>query len=548
MSNTIANIPLICIAVIAIIVAVLITIIKIRKTAKVSFIFYLAIAVVVYASIKAVINPYFNYNMYLLLAIFLLIPYCVLRIFGKQEVVVQKEEEPEIVAETQKEIIVEDVKPEELNLIDQGEHFINLAAQSFSLDGDTKALLDSINKTCVEVSKADGGAVLMVDDFDDIIAVKSFIGSFPPPYKLADDLPHKTERISVRFKNEQFPLRDNIFGEAATVGKAELLVNPTEDERVYQNGPEDFLKLGSLILVPFKLREKETVVGLLALSRDFGKTPFSENEFAWVKTLVGFAEVALQTTISFKTYRDKKELTKESDIASEIQRNLVPKKLVPIAGLSIGTFSEQTSGVCSDVFDVISARQDRYSFVLMDVAGKGMNSLLVLTMVRAMLRLIVNTTQSAGTILSWTNRGLCSEGNLDRFASVALINYNPISRKIQFSTSGNISVLRFSAVTQSIDLISVTCEPLGVEKSSTYKDIEFSVGKGDIIVTFTDGVNEALNTSGKQYSIEKIKNIIKENNKLAGNKLADIVKADLKKFIGSEMLHDDQTLLVIKIQ
>ena len=44
------------------------------------------------------------------------------------------------------------------------------------------------------------------------------------------------------------------------------------------------------------------------------------------------------------------------------------------------------------------------------------------------------------------------------------------------------------------------------------------------------------------------KNIIKENNKLAGNKLADIVKADLKKFIGSEMLHDDQTLLVIKIQ
>ena len=81
-----------------------------------------------------------------------------------------------------------------------------------------------------------------------------------------------------------------------------------------------------------------------------------------------------------------------------------------------------------------------------------------------------------------------------------------------------------------------------------YKDIEFSVGKDDIIVAFTDGVNEALNTSGKQYSIDKIKSIIKENNKLSGNKIADVVKADLKKFIGSEMLHDDQTLLVIKVQ
>ncbi|MBR0032703.1 MAG: SpoIIE family protein phosphatase [Treponema sp.] len=516
--------------------------------AKVSFIFYLAIAVLVYASVKAFINPNFNYNFYLLLAILLLIPYCVLRIFGKQEIMVEKKEEAEIAIEPPKEIIVEDVKPEEINLIDKGENFISLAAQSFALDGDTKALLDTINKTCIEVSKADGGAVLMVDDFDDIIAVKSFFGNFPPPYKLADDLPHKPERVSIRFKNEQFPLRDNIFGEAATVGKAELLVRPTDDERVFQNGPEDFLKLGSLILVPLKLRAKDTVVGLLALSRDFGKEAFSENEFNWVKTLVGFAEVSLQTTISFKTYREQKELTKESEIASEIQAGLIPKKLIPVAGLSIGTFTEQTAGVCSDVFDLISARQDRYSFVLMDVAGKGMNSLLVLTMVRAMLRLIVNTTQTAGTILSWTNRGLCSEGNLDRFASVALINYNPISRKVQLSTSGNISVLRYSAISQSVDLLSVTCEPLGVEKSSTYKDIEFSVGKDDIIVAFTDGVNEALNTSGKQYSIDKIKSIIKENNKLSGNKIADVVKADLKKFIGSEMLHDDQTLLVIKVQ
>lgn len=548
MSSTIANIPLIGIAVIAIVIAVLITIIRIRRVAKVSFIFYLAIAVLVYASVKAFINPNFNYNFYLLLAILLLIPYCVLRIFGKQEIMVEKKEETEIAIEPPKEIIVEDVKPEEINLIDKGENFISLAAQSFALDGDTKALLDTINKTCIEVSKADGGAVLMVDDFDDVIAVKSFFGNFPPPYKLADDLPHKPERVSIRFKNEQFPLRDNIFGEAATVGKAELLVRPADDERVFQNGPEDFLKLGSLILVPLKLRAKDTVVGLLALSRDFGKEAFSENEFNWVKTLVGFAEVSLQTTISFKTYREQKELTKESEIASEIQAGLIPKKLIPVAGLSIGTFTAQTAGVCSDVFDLISARQDRYSFVLMDVAGKGMNSLLVLTMVRAMLRLIVNTTQTAGTILSWTNRGLCSEGNLDRFASVALINYNPISRKVQLSTSGNISVLRYSAISQSVDLLSVTCEPLGVEKSSTYKDIEFSVGKDDIIVAFTDGVNEALNTSGKQYSIDKIKSIIKENNKLSGNKIADVVKADLKKFIGSEMLHDDQTLLVIKVQ
>lgn len=549
MSSTINNIPLICTAFIALVVAVLLTIIKIRKTAKVSFITYLSLAVIIFACIKSVLDPYsFNFNLFLLLACVLLLPYCIMLAFGKKKIEVQQVEETEISIEPEKEIIVEEIKAEEVSLVEKGEDFIGLAAKTFSQSGDIKELLDNINKTSIEVAKADGGAVLMVDDFDDVISVKSFIGNFPPPYKLAEDLPHKPERISVRFKNEQFSLRDNIFGEVATAGKPELITDTKGDERIYQNGPEDFLKLGSLIFVPLKLHGKDSVVGLLALSRNAGKDPFTENEFNWVKTLSGFAEVALQTTISFRVYKENQELTKESDIASDIQKNIIPKKLPPLAGLSVGSFFEQTAGVCSDAFDVIPARQDRLSFVLMDVAGKGMNSLLCVTMIRAMLRLIVNTTQSAGTILSWANRGLCSEGNLDRFASVALINYNPNDRKVQFSSSGNISVMRFSAASQKTDLISVGCEPMGVEKTSSYKDIEFSVGKGDILIAFTDGVNEALNQDGKQYSIENIKNIVNTNNKLQGNKIADLVKADMKKFIGSEMLHDDQTLLVIKIQ
>ena len=546
MSSTITNIPLICTAAVAVIVAVLITIIKIRKTAKVSFIAYLALAVLIYACIQAVINPEFNFNLFILVATALLIPYCVMLALNKVRYEVKEEEVKEEVVEEQTELVVNEIKTEEVGLVEEGQKFITMAAQSFSQNGDIKPLLDAITQSAIKVSKADGGVLLMVDDFEDIISVKSFFGSFPPPYKLADDLPHKPERINVRFKNEQFSLRENVFGEIAISGKPELITNPTADERIFQNKSEDFLKLGSYIFIPLKLREKDAVLGLLALSRDFGKEVFSESEFTWVKTLTSFAEVALQTTTDFKIYRDQKELTKESDMASELQKNFFPKKLPPIAGATTGQFMEQTSGVCSDILDVIPARQDRLSFVLMDVAGKGMNSLLVITMLRAMLRLIVNTTQTAGTILSWANRGLCSEGNLDRFASVALINYNPSTKKVQFSSSGNISVLRFTSAAQKTEVISQVCEPMGVEKSTSYKDIEFSVGKGDIIVTFTDGVNEALNADGKQYSIENIKRIVNENNKLQGNKIADLIKADIKKFIGSEMLHDDQTLLVIK--
>lgn len=547
-SEAISYIPLFCTAGIALILAVLITVIKIRNTAKISFISYLTIAVIIFACIYTVFHPgMLIYALLILLASVLMIPYCIMLAFGKPK---EKEvvQQPEEIVELPQEVVVEDISAESIDLIEKGRSFVTLAAESFSNKDGMQTLLDCITNTCISITNANGGAILLVDEFEDIITVKSFQGDFPPPYKLADDMPHKPLRVSTSFKYAQFPLRDNIFGEVATAGRAELIVEPKLDERIFENGPEDFLKLGSFIFIPLRLRGKDIVIGLLALSKNPGSTPFTEDEFNWAQTLCGFAESALKTTLSFKQYTDQQELTKESDIASNLQKILLPKKLPPVPGISLGTFTENVAGVCSDNYDVILARADRTSFVLMDIAGKGMNSLLVITMLRAMFRLIVNTTQSAGTILSWANRGICSELNFDHFGSVALINYDSTKNKVQLATSGSIPVLKYNSAKKAVEKVSTICEPIGVEKTTTYKDIEFTVSKGDIIISYTDGLVEALNSSGTQYSLNNITNIVKANANLSGKEIANLIKTDIKKFVGTETLHDDQTLLVLKIQ
>lgn len=555
-TDTIASIPLICTAVVAVFLCVLLVIIKVRNTAKVSFITYLALAVVVFACVRAIVrSDPMLFSLLVLLAAVLLIPYCVMLAFGKPKERPAPEPRAEAAEEKveRKNVIVEEVKDEEFDLVERGRDFMTMAANSFlakgDKDGDTlQPLLDAINKACVEATGANGGAVLLVDDFDDVISVKSFQGEFPPPYKLPDDLPHKPLRVSTAFKYAQFPLRDNIFGEVASAGRSELLADPAQDDRIFQNGPEDFLKLGSLMFIPLRIRDKGIVVGLVALSRNAGAEPFGDSEYRWAEMLGGFAEDALKATISFKQYRERQELTRESDIASEVQASLLPKKVPPLPGLSFGSYTEQTAGVCSDSFDVIPARQDRVSFVLMDVAGKGMNSLLVITMLRAMFRLIVNTTQTAGTILSWANRGICAETSLDHFASVALVNYDPTNRKVQLSTGGSIPVMRFNAAKDELEPVSVPSEPIGVERSKSYKDVEFTAGHGDMLVMYTDGLAESLNADGRQYDASGMAAIIKANSKLSGREIANLIKSDVKKFVGNAMLHDDQTLLVVKIQ
>ena len=98
-----------------------------------------------------------------------------------------------------------------------------------------------------------------------MLAVKSLVGKFPPPYKLPDDLPHKPLRVETNLRFAQFPLKDNIFGDLFSEGEPVLIADSIKDPRVYQNGPEDFLKCGSYMFAPIK--QQETTVGLIGLAK-----------------------------------------------------------------------------------------------------------------------------------------------------------------------------------------------------------------------------------------------------------------------------------------
>lgn len=433
-----------------------------------------------------------------------------------------------------------------VSLLEAGKNFTLIASEALAKEADLVPLLDSINASLIFETHAHGGAILLVDGFEDVLAVKSLAGDFPPPYRLPEDLPHKVIRVETNFRFSQFPLTETIFGAVACSGRGELITDPLSDIRIIQNEPEDFLKCGSYIFIPLKI--KETVIGVVALARRYGEVAFTQREYDIASILADYASSAIKIVYSYQEVMEHAELTKEGDIACKLQATLPPKLLPTIPGLSLGSFQRIADGICGDYYDIIPARKDRISFVLADVAGKGMTSLMVMVMLRAMLRLTVNTTQSAATILSWANRGIASETTIDHFASVALINYDGEQKKIQIATAGATPVLLYHAATGEMEKISQMSDPVGVEKKTEYQDKDFAVETDDIIITYTDGVIEAPNSRGLQYSKERLLEVIVNNKHLSGKEIAEHVKTDILKFTGLDNQHDDQTLLIIKVQ
>lgn len=434
----------------------------------------------------------------------------------------------------------------ELNkvLFDLSNEIILEASNNIASESGLQETLGHINTTIIEEINADGGVILLVDSFDDIISVKSLIGTFPPPYELAPDLPHKIVRVETNFRFASFPLNETIFGEIARTGKSELITEPLLDSRLFQNEPEDFLKLGSFIFIPLLI--KDSVLGVAGFARKFDSPQFTQEEFYKAEVLGSFASSAVRGIFSYQELTERTELTKEADMAVKIQEKYHPKLLPAIPGLSLGHYFN-TAGVCGDFFDIVPSRKDRISFVLADVAGKGMNSLLIMTMLRSILRLVLNTTQTAATILSWANRGISTEKTIDHFASISLILYNSTDNSIQYTNAGAIPIYLWKNKNQMFECLSTNSEPIGVEKTSIYTDTSTKVEKDDILITFTDGIIESLDAGSNQYTTERLLDLVKQNKDLTGKEIAKKVNDDIKKFSGNTKQHDDQTLLVIKI-
>ncbi|MCK5201428.1 MAG: serine/threonine-protein phosphatase, partial [Spirochaetales bacterium] len=88
--------------------------------------------------------------------------------------------------------------------------------------------------------------------------------------------------------------------------------------------------------------------------------------------------------------------------------------------------------------------------------------------------------------------------------------------------------------------------PVGIEPSTRYKQKNTTLHKGDIVIAYTDGIIEAMNTEGEQYGYDALVNMVKSNPDCTTKELKELIEKDLEQFTRGAKQHDDQTLIILK--
>jgi sigma-B regulation protein RsbU (phosphoserine phosphatase) len=293
---------------------------------------------------------------------------------------------------------------------------------------------------------------------------------------------------------------------------------------------------------------EKRVFGVLSVIIRQRELHFAPADFERAKVFAEYASLTLENLYNYVQLLEKQEIEREVGIAAQIQRQLLPSRLPRVRGASVAAFSQPARGVSGDYYDVLRLSRDgRFGLVVCDVAGKGVPASLVMVMIRTIIHLVAGSGRDASTIVGWINRGITGQVDIDRFATLSVITYDPSSRRLEYANAAHHPAIIFRNSSRDCERIDAEGLPIGLEREVCYGKQERRLEPGDLVLLYTDGVVEAMSENREQYGEDRLLDAVRRHAGDAPNKVLSGIRQDIEQFVGRAKQQDDLTLVVMKV-
>ncbi|MDA3940172.1 MAG: SpoIIE family protein phosphatase [Spirochaetia bacterium] len=423
--------------------------------------------------------------------------------------------------------------------------FMLQIGDSISEGVDIHSALQHVLDSFIKNTTANAGAVFMVDENQQFIDLIALNGFFPCPFEVPSDVLESRERQTDYLRKHPITIGKTIIGQAIKTGKGVYLKEAGTEDMLRQNRVlESIQYIHSMAVIPLIISKR--VLGAVALVKTSKDMAFTDMEFTNMKTFGDYAALTIDNMYNFTEAVQRREMERELRIASDIQKNLLPKKIPDIKGFSIGIYSEAARAMSGDYYDIYRLDKNKIALVICDVVGKGVPASLLMVMIRTIIRFISSPKRGADQILNVLNKGLTRRIGTDQYATLSLSVIDEDSGMIDFSNAGHSPMLYYNNKEGVFSSIDTKGLPVGVETEEIYVKKSIKLESNDIVILYTDGLPETRGEDGSLYSLDTLQKLIIKNKAKPVEKIVDIVENDIRQFKGSQDLVDDQTLLIVK--
>ena len=227
----------------------------------------------------------------------------------------------------------------------------------------------------------------------------------------------------------------------------------------------------------------------------------------------------------------------------DIQLSLLPAAPPSIPGYEIAASMKTATEVGGDFYDFAVSKSGTLIFAIGDATGHGAKAGALVTAVKVLFVSMANR-KNLISIVSQASKVISRTGLKKMYMTLAVGRLKATSFEIV--GAGMPPALLFRDSTKSIEKIVLNGMPLGTLTDYPYKLTTFELQPGDMIFLMSDGLPELFNDHREMYGYERPAQLMKQHAGLGAKAFISAVEQEIKNYRGSELLHDDISLIAIK--
>lgn len=315
-------------------------------------------------------------------------------------------------------------------------------------------------------------------------------------------------------------------------------------KRVYEELKKGFQISPDEVIVVSPLLVKGKELGVIFIIED--KNKFIGNDEETISALTIQVAIAINNAKIYADLRVKERISQELEVASRIQKTILPKNITNIYGLQIANYFEPAKEVGGDYYDYTVKDDENVSITIADVSGKGVPAAFLMALGRSILKTLERQGQSPADNLRNLNQIIYPDITEDMFITMLHSNFNNKTKILTYSNAGHNPLIVYRAKEDKVELHSVKGVAIGFMQGYNYKQGELKLEKGDIVLYYTDGITEAENLNKELFGFERLEKVIYDNRYNDVDTIKENILNEINIFRRDYPQVDDLTFVVIK--
>jgi sigma-B regulation protein RsbU (phosphoserine phosphatase) len=234
---------------------------------------------------------------------------------------------------------------------------------------------------------------------------------------------------------------------------------------------------------------------------------------------------------------------RELSEALRIQTRLLPQNVPQIDGWELAVSWQPASGVGGDCFDTIRFGDTRLALSIADVVGKGIPAALLMSNLQAAVRAFASEAVEPQALCHQVNRILCGNIAEGRFISFFYCVLDATAGVITYTNAGHYLPMLVRA-DGTVERLGAGGPVLGVLSEAEYEQASVTLGPGDRLVLYTDGLTEARDSADDEFGEDRLLAAAVEHRGCSAPALQARLTAAVAAFTGG-LQQDDATLIVL---